>query len=138
MMQTIPDSNVVLDLISGDSTFGDWSWRKLEECAQSGRLVTNAIVFAESSATFSVWLDAAKIFDDLEFVYEDIEKDVAHLAGRIHAEYRRRGGQRERTLPDFFIGAHAVISNSRILTRDIERYRTYFPDVEIIAPDTHP
>lgn len=137
-MQTIPDSNIVLDLISGNSTFGDWSRRKLEECAQNGRLVTNAVIFAESSATFSVWQDAARIFEELELVYEDIEKDVAHLAGSIHAEYRRKGGQRERTLPDFFVGAHAVISKSRILTRDMRRYRTYFPDVEIIAPDTHP
>ena len=137
-MQTIPDSNIVLDLISGESVFSVWSRRMLEKCAQQGKLLTNAVVFAESSATFAAWQDAAKIFEDLEFVYEDIEKDVAHLAGRIHAEYRSKGGQRERTLPDFFIGAHAVISSSRILTRDVKRYRTYFPDVEVISPDTHP
>jgi predicted nucleic acid-binding protein len=137
-MQTIPDSNIVLDLISGESAISAWSRKKLEDCAQESKLLTNAVVFAESSATFAAWQDSARIFEDLEFVCEDIAKDVAHLAGRIHAEYRRKGGQRGRTLPDFFTGAHAVVSNSRILTRDIKRYRSYFPDVKIIAPDTHP
>jgi predicted nucleic acid-binding protein len=137
-MQTIPDSNVLLDLMAANAQFGEWSRRKLVECALKGQLITNAVVFSESSATFSVWQDAAKIFDELQLVYEDIEKDVAHLAGRVHADYRRQGGLRERTLPDFFIGAHAAVNNYRILTRDSRRYRTYFPEVEIIAPDTHP
>jgi predicted nucleic acid-binding protein len=137
-MQTIPDSNIVLDLISGHTSFGEWSRRKLKECALNGQLITNAVVFAESSATFSVWQDAAKIFEELQLVYEDMAKDVAHLAGSVHADYRRKGGLRERTLPDFFIGAHAAVNNYRILTRDSKRYRSYFPSVEIIAPDTHP
>lgn len=137
-MQTIPDSNIVLDLVSSDSPFNVWSRRQLEECANAGQLVTNAIVFAESSASFSAWQDAALIFDELEIVFEDITKNVAHLAGQVHADYRKRGGQRERTLPDFFIGAHASLHKYRILTRDASRYRTYFPGVEVIAPDTHP
>ena len=56
----------------------------------------------------------------------------------MHRKYRRSGGLRERVLPDFLIGAHAAVKSYRILTRDAARYRTYFPDVDIIAPDTHP
>lgn len=137
-MRTIPDSNIVLDLVATRSPFYEWSQRRLEECALAGPLVTNAIVFAESSASFAAWQSAELIFDELEIIFEDITKEVAHLAGKVHADYRKRGGQRERTLPDFFIGAHASIYQFRILTRDAARYRTYFPNVEIIAPDTHP
>jgi len=48
---------------------------------------------------------------------------------------RRNNGTKSTTLPDFFIGAHAAIAGLDILTRDIGRYRTYFPTVSLIAPD---
>lgn len=50
-------------------------------------------------------------------------------------EYRRRGGARTSTLPDFSIGAHAAVTGMRLLTRDASRFRTYLPTVAIIAPD---
>ena len=62
----------------------------------------------------------------------------AFLAGRAFNLYRQRGGSKERTLPDFFIGAHAAVRGYTVLTRDPAGYRTYFPDLDIIAPDTHP
>jgi predicted nucleic acid-binding protein len=37
-------------------------------------------------------------------------------------------------MPDFYIGAHAAVAGCRLLTRDVLRYRTYFPTVNIIAP----
>jgi predicted nucleic acid-binding protein len=48
------------------------------------------------------------------------------------------GGLRERTPPDFFIGAHAVVAGHRLLTRDAARYRSYFPDLDIMSPETYP
>ena len=46
-------------------------------------------------------------------------------------------GRRSRTgvLPNFFIGAHAQVTGLPILTRDPRPYRTYFPEVEVIAPE---
>ena len=71
-------------------------------------------------------------------VYEPLSMEAAHLAGKVHYEYRRGGGNRERVLPDFLIGAHAATKGYRILSRDRARYRAYFKDLEVIAPDTHP
>lgn len=48
------------------------------------------------------------------------------------------GGRGERTLPDFLIGAHAAIRGYALLTRHPPGFRTHFPDLAIIAPDTHP
>lgn len=56
------------------------------------------------------------------------------MAGRAFLGYRRRGGQRRSPLPDFYIGAHAAVRGYRLLTRDVARYRAYFPTVELVAP----
>lgn len=137
-MPTIPDSNVILDLLDKQSPFHDWSMRWFETSASADTVVINAVVFAEASGSFVNLRDAGAIFEELALVYENILPEAAHRAGRAHQIYRRNGGRRDRVLPDFLIGAHAANNGYRILTRDGSRYRTYFPDVEVIAPDTHP
>ena len=69
---------------------------------------------------------------------EALSYDAAFQAGKAHFSYRKAGGLRERTLPDFLIGAHALVRSHRLLTRDAARYRAYFPALEIISPETHP
>jgi predicted nucleic acid-binding protein len=46
----------------------------------------------------------------------------------------RGGGEKQSPMPDFYIGAHAAITGYRLLTRDVQRYRTYFPTIDVIAP----
>jgi predicted nucleic acid-binding protein len=58
------------------------------------------------------------------------------LAGKIFQKYRAAGGSRSGVLPDFFIGAHAAVVGMPLLTRDVQRYRTYFPSVILLAPQT--
>lgn len=137
-MQTILDSNIVLDLIHRQLPFVSWSKLWFENCSRQGAVVTNAVVFAEASASFLSFQDAATALADLGTTLEDIPLEAAYLAGRAHRLYRERGGSRARVLPDFLIGGHAVARGYRILTRDGARYRGYFPALNIIAPDTHP
>jgi hypothetical protein len=56
------------------------------------------------------------------------------LAGHVHCRYRQVGGSREKVLPDFVIGAHAMVLGCGIVTRDARRYRSYFPWVPLITP----
>jgi predicted nucleic acid-binding protein len=56
------------------------------------------------------------------------------LAGKVYRTYRKRGGTRRSPLPDFFIGAHAAVAGYHLLTRDAQRYRTYFPNLQLITP----
>jgi predicted nucleic acid-binding protein len=137
-MPTIPDSNVILDLLFKVEPWADWSRQWYVRCANESAMITNAVIVAEATPRILESKDAKAAMEAFGLNYEAIPFEAAYLAGRAHLSYRECGGSKHRTLPDFLIGAHASAKGYRILTRDAARYRTYFPSVEIIAPDTHP
>ena len=104
----------------------------------SGDVVINPIVYAEASTPYEDESAFARFLDAAGFMKENSPFACAFHAAKAHLEYRNRDGARTTTLPDFFIGAHAALRNYRLLTRDTGRYRSYFPALDIIAPDTHP
>ena len=128
------DSNVLLDVATNDTTWANWSARALAECADFTALIINPIVYAEVSISFSTIeaLDAALPLASYE--REALPWEAGFLAGKCFLSYRRRGGQRPTPLPDFYIGAHAAIEWLALLTRDVARYRIYFPKLEILGP----
>jgi predicted nucleic acid-binding protein len=128
------DSNVLLDVMTEDTTWMPWSAGALADAADRSRLVINAIVFAEVSVRYTRIedLEAALPSDILE--REAIPFEAGFLAAKAFAAYRNRGGHKTSTLPDFLIGAHAAIQGYQLLTRDASRYRTYFPTLKIICP----
>jgi hypothetical protein len=130
------DSNVLLDVSTNDPNWGEWSARTLAEVAENAILIINPIVYAEVSIGYSTIeaLDAA--VPAALYRREALPWEAGFLAGKCFVRYRRRGGQRQSPLPDFYIGAHAAIGRLALLTRDASRYRSYFPSVEIIAPTT--
>jgi hypothetical protein len=131
---TLVDANVLLDLLTDDERWSTWSTDALLRLATEGRLVINPVIFAETSAGFATAEDANRFMPADLFEREQIPWAAAFLAGQAHAGYRRRGGTRTTTLPDFFIGAHAAVAGYRLLTRDARRYRSAFPRLELIAP----
>jgi predicted nucleic acid-binding protein len=134
MSSTMVDSNVLLDVMTEDPAWCEWSSESLSRAAESSRLVINPIVFAEVSVRFSriEQLDAVLPRDLYE--REAIPFEAAFLAGKSFVSYRKRGGTKRSPLPDFFIGAHASVAGYRLMTRDAARYRTYFPRLALIAP----
>ena len=65
-----------------------------------------------------------------------ISRPALFLAGKAYLQYRSAGGMRTGVLADFFIGAHAAVEELPLLTRDVRRYRRYFPTVVLIAPES--
>ena len=134
MPDVLVDSSVVLDVLTEDAEWGDWSARALERAAAGSRLVINPIVYAEVSIGF----DRIESLDEaLPVGYFDrrpLPWPAAFLAARCFVRYRRAGGQRGSPLPDFFIGAHAAVDGLTLLTHGARRCRTYFPRLRIIAP----
>jgi predicted nucleic acid-binding protein len=135
-ISTLVDSNVLIDVLGPSGTMTEWSSSALTACNGDGPLVINAVVWSELAplALTEPSLESASAM--LGFDRESLPWSAAFLAGRAHSQYRRQGGTRERTLPDFLIGAHAAVAGYRLLTRDPARYRSYFPDLDIVAPDT--
>lgn len=129
------DSNVLLDVMEENSVWLGWSEAALAKAADRFRLVINAVIYAEVSARFSRIEDLEAALPRAFFDREAIPFEAAFLAGKAFGVYRRRGGSKVLPLPDFFIGAHAAIAGHQLLTRDVARYRTYFPGLSIIAPD---
>lgn len=128
------DTNVVADIVGRDPTWRMWSVDALDRSRRSGPVKFNDIVFAEMSARLSSEAEVSSVFSELGIEFERIPIGALFLSGQIYRQYRMAGGPRLNVLPDFFIGAHAQTTRQRVLTRDVRRYRTYFPDVELITP----
>ena len=134
-MDILVDSNVILDVTTEDETWFQWSSKTLEQYAETHILVINPVIYAEVSIGFDRIEDVEAVLPLAFFRREPLPWEVAFLAGKCFLAYRRRGGKRPSTLPDFFIGAHAAVAGIPLLTRDTSRYRTYFPKLKLIAPD---
>ena len=138
-ISTLVDANVLIDVLADEALASrHWSVAALKQSFNDGPIVFSAVVWAELATPLIREKVLTQAFEWLRPIREDFPFAAAHSAGIAHRHYRKMGGTRERTLPDFLIGAHALVGGHRLLTRDASRYRTYFPDLEIIAPDTHP
>ncbi len=131
---TLVDTNILIDILSNDPNWRAWSQTRLEERSSKGPLVINDIVYAEMAARFGTHEQLDAEIAGFDVVLQRMPKPALFLAGRAYERYRRFGGTRTGVLPDFFIGAHAQVAQWPLLTRDVGRYRAYFPDVELIAP----
>ena len=133
-MTVLVDSNVLLDVMTEDPEWSEWSCEALARCAESSVLAINPLIYAEVSIRFDRIEDLQDALPEGNFLRLPLPWDAAFLAAKCFVRYRRRRGAGRSPLPDFYIGAHAAVAGLALLTRDAARYRTYFPGLEIIAP----
>lgn len=135
MAEIMVDSNVLLDVLTEDPAWFKWSSLTLEASAQGHVLAINPVIYAEVSISFDRIEDLEAALPEALIERRPIPMEAAFLAGKCFLKYRQRGGRKQSTLPDFFIGAHAVVEGMTLLTRDVSRYRTYFPGLKLICPE---
>lgn len=135
MKPVLVDSNIVLDIATEDDTWFEWSAAQLAACASEAELVINAIIYSEVSVGFERIEELDDALPTDLFRREALPFEAGFLAGKAFLQYRRRGGARTAPLPDFLIGAHAAVSDYCLLTRDCQRFQTYYPSVELISPE---
>ena len=128
------DSNVLLDVLEEDAHWYEWSSTQLQKAADRCSLIINPIIYAEVSVGFQRIEELEEALPLQFFLRTPLPWEAAFLAGKCFIRYRKLGGTKTSPLPDFFIGAHAAVSELTLLTRDSARYRTYFPSIKLITP----
>jgi predicted nucleic acid-binding protein len=128
------DSNVLLDVLTADPSWGTWSAEQLQLCLDAGPVAINVIIYGEIAFAVERIEEVEELLPSHLYNYRAIPKEAAFLAAHAHAAYRGRGGQRQMILPDFLIGAHALVEEIPLLTRDQRRYRQAFPGLKLISP----
>jgi predicted nucleic acid-binding protein len=118
----------------GDEQWADWSATEIAVAMDAGRVVINPLIYAEVSVGYQTIEELEDRLPASDFEREPLPYLAGFAAGKAFVRYRRSGGGKRSPLPDFYIGAHAAVAGYRLLTRDVPRYRTYFPTIDIIAP----
>jgi predicted nucleic acid-binding protein len=128
------DTNILLDVLENDSEWAAWSQGKLDAAGATDTLAINAIIYLELSIAFDRIEELETVIAEGSITVEIIPREALFLAGKVFLTYRRGRGTKHGVLPDFYIGAHAAVMQWPILTREVSRYRNYFPTVSLITP----
>lgn len=131
---TLVDTNVLLDLVTDDPNWADWSVAQMEAASLRGPLLINDVVYAEFSVRYDQIEHVEALLKETGIEIVPMPRPALFLAGKVFSEYRKAGGTRTGVLPDFFIGAHAAVSDLSLLTRDGRSYGRYFPSLALITP----
>lgn len=133
-MNVLVDTNIILDILTEDARWFEWSSTTLANCSEKGTLWINPIIYTEVSIGFSRIEDLDKAIPPSIFRRSNLPWEAGFLAGKIFFQYKKAKGLKVTPIPDFYIGAHALISNFTLLTRDKGNFRHYFPKLKIISP----
>ena len=128
------DTNVLLDVLENDIEWAAWSQESLDSATATETLAINPIIYSELSIAFARIEELESVIKEGSLTVEPIPREALFLAGKVFLRYRQSRGTKQNVLPDFFIGAHAAVMQWPILTRNVRRYRTYFPTVQLITP----
>ncbi len=132
---TLVDTNILIDVLLRDPRWYAWSSQQLAARSIAGKLIIVDVIFAELSLSFETAAQVETAIEALGVSHVPMSPAALHRAAVTFRTYRRSGGAKTNVLPDFFVGAQAATEKIPLLTRDTRRYRTYFPDIELILPE---
>ena len=127
------DSSVIIDLLSNDSGTAEGAEASLRQSLSFGPVVLCDVVLAEITTALRDGALALGALEDMGIGYLPVESKSAVRAGEMQRRYRQRGGRRERTVPDFLVGAHALLQCDALITRDAGFFRDYFKGLKVIV-----
>lgn len=128
---TLVDTNVLLDVLVEGARHGDESEARLAAALRAGPVVVNDVIAAELAPLFDNARELWQTLAMTQIQHDPYPRDAIFLAGAAFLQYRRGGGTRQRILPDFLIGAHAMAAGAQLLTRDRGFYRRRFPGLRL-------
>lgn len=131
-MRTAIDSSVLLCIFKGEPDARKWVDLLAQERI-SGQLIVCDVVYAEVATLFADPCELKATLEVLGIKFDPILPEAAHRAGQVFLEYRRAGGRRERLIPDFLIGAHALLQASALATTDRGYFRRHFSPLRLLS-----
>lgn len=127
------DSSVLIDLL-GDDASAEAAARAVRDALHLGPVVICDVVLAEVCTAFKRGSEVLPYLEGAGLGYLPIEAKSALRAGEMQRRYRQRGGARQRTVPDFLVGAHALLQCDALVSRDAGFFRDYFKGLKVIEP----
>ena len=124
------DTNVLLDVIESNPQFAAQSQEWIDIAFSIGNIIICPVVYGELVPAFASKDELDEALESIGVTLSHIDDAIAYEAGLRWQRYRESGGTRARLLPDFLIGAHALVSADTFLTRDEGFYRSYFPELQ--------
>jgi predicted nucleic acid-binding protein len=131
---TAVDTNVLVDIFGANQRFGPLSAHGLRECLGEGALVACEVVWAEAATAFANVEGFRRAMAELPVTFSSISEEAAVAASDVWRRYRARGGRRDRIASDFLVGAHALLTADRLITRDRGFYRDHFGRLKVFDP----
>ena len=132
-MRTAIDSSVLFTVFKGEPDARSWVDLLARE-RDSSQLVVCDVVYAELATLFAEPGELEATLAALGIKFDPMLPESAYRAGQVFLEYRRAGGQRERLLPDFLVGAHAAVQASALAAKDRGYFRRYFAPLRLLSP----
>jgi predicted nucleic acid-binding protein len=129
------DSSVLIDIFEDRAeALTDASIASVRDALKSGPVVVCDIVLAEVCTALKGGSEVLTDIEAIGIAYLPTEARAALRAGEMQRRYRQRGGKRERTIPDFLLGAHALLQCQGLISRDEGFFRDYFKGLKVIVP----
>ncbi len=133
------DSSVLVDLLA-DGPQADAAEACLRQCLSAGPVVISEVALAEVCSALRDGSEALAVLEEMSIRFSPLEAKSALRAGEMQRRHRQRSGgtaaHRARAVPDFLIGAHALLQCNGLITRDDAFYREYFKGLKLIVPTT--
>lgn len=131
------DASVLIEVLFEQSR-ADASEAAIRDALQRGPLVVCDVAAAEVCARG----DSTELMESIRemgVTYSMIEARTAMRAGEMANRHRLRQRTRgmrarDRVIPDFLIGAHALMQCQALITHDSGFHRDYFKGLKVIVP----
>jgi len=134
------DSSVVIDARDNDSPFHGWAKQQIADAASADGAAVNSVAVSESCVRAKDRDAVPALLESFGMTLIPLPVSAALLAAKafgVYLERLKKDGKATLNrvpLPDFLIGAHAEAEGLKLVTRDPDRVKTYFPTVKLIVP----
>ena len=134
------DSSVLIDLLGENPGMADAAEQCVRDALARGPVVLCDVVVSEVTAGLGQGTEIMDVVEDMGMSYSPVERRSAIRAGEMQRRYKERrraagiSGALPRTVPDFIVGAHALLQCDALITRDAGFFRDYFKGLKIIVP----